>query len=112
MCEQEEIASTHSPLQEDYTSSRRLTGCAALRQVLPEVLKLHTAPLAGQRCVAVTAVKVATVPQPHPIDDALRPAMLPLLQLISDPDRCVPCCTDTPRCVLSLLSSLAAATKV
>ena len=52
------------------------------------MLKLHTASSPGQRCVVVTAVKVATVPQPHPIDDVLRPAMLPLLQLISDPDRC------------------------
>ena len=57
-------------------------------QVLPEVLKLHTSSSPAQRCVVVTAVKVATVPQPHPIDDVLCPAMLPLLQLISDPDRC------------------------
>ena len=55
--------------------------------MLPQVLKLHMSSSPGQRSVVVTAVKVATVPQPHPIDDVLRPAMLPLLQLVSDPDR-------------------------
>ena len=39
-------------------------------------------------CMVVTPVKVATVPQPHPIDNVLRSAVLPLLQPISDRDRC------------------------
>ena len=56
-------------------------------EVLPALLQRHSDPSPSARAAAITAVKAAVVPGPHPIDDLLRDSIEPFLELMSDPDR-------------------------
>ena len=56
-------------------------------EVLPALLQRHSNPSPSARGAAVTAIKAAVVPEPHPIDDLLKDSIEAFLALVSDPDR-------------------------
>ena len=56
-------------------------------EVLPALVQRHSDPSPSARAAAVTAVKAAVVPEPHPIDALLKDSIEPFLELVSDPDR-------------------------
>ncbi|BDA42511.1 Cullin-associated NEDD8-dissociated protein 1 [Coccomyxa sp. Obi] len=70
-------------------------------EVLPALLQRHSDPSPSARGAAVTAIKAAVVPEPHPIDDLLKDSIEAFLALVSDPDRGV------RKAAVQMLSSVA-----
>lgn len=73
-------------------------------EVLPALLQRHSDPSPSARAAAVTAVKAAVVPEPHPIDDLLKDSIEAFLELVSDPDRHA--CRSLHRCPFQVLADL------